>query len=62
MKKLGLWALILIATLFAGRLSADQTYSFTYQACLRDEHGSVITNDAGEVARSQDVILRLWDS
>ncbi len=61
MKKLGLWALILIATLFAGRLSADQTYSFTYQACLRDEHGSVITNSSGVVTRSHTVILRMWD-
>ncbi len=62
MKKLGLLASIVIATLFTGRLSADTTYSFTYQASLRDEHGNVITNDAGEVVRSHDVILRLWDS
>ncbi|MGN0843959.1 MAG: hypothetical protein ACI4QT_01910 [Kiritimatiellia bacterium] len=62
MKKLGLLASIVIATLFTGRLSADTTYSFTYQASLRDEHGNVITNDEGEVVRSHDVILRLWDS
>ena len=42
----------------AAPMSSD-TYSFTYQACLRDEHGNVITKD-GAVQRNQVVILRLW--
>ena len=39
--------------------TSSDTYSFTYQACLRDEHGNVITKD-GAVQRNQVVILRLW--
>ena len=62
MKKMNLMALALLAMFFASPLRADSSYSFTYQASLRDEHGNVITNDAGEVVRSHDVILRLWDS
>lgn len=62
MKKMNLMVLALLAMFFASPLRADTTYSFTYQASLRDEHGNVITNDAGEVVRSHDVILRLWDS
>lgn len=62
MKMTNLLALALLATCFASPLRADTTYSFTYQASLRDEHGSVITNDAGEVVRSHNVILRMWDS
>lgn len=62
MKKMNLMVLALLAMFFASPLRADSSYSFTYQASLRDEHGNVITNDAGEVVRSHDVILRLWDS
>ena len=62
MKMTNLLVLALLATCFASPLRADTTYSFTYQASLRDEHGNVITNDAGEVVRSHNVILRLWDS
>lgn len=42
-------------------MAADSTYSFTYQAALRDEHGLVISNGMS-VARNQTVTLRLWDA
>ena len=42
-------------------MAADSTYSFTYQAALRDEHGLVISNGTA-VARNQTVTLRLWDA
>ena len=42
--------------------AVDQTYSFTYQACLRDDKGGVIKTDDGAVARNQTVTLRLWNS
>ena len=38
-----------------------EAYSFTYQACLRDEHGNPIMKD-GVVQRNQNVILRLWNT
>ena len=48
---------------FAGSLAmaADSTYSFTYQAALRDERGHVISNGTA-VVRNQTVSLRLWDA
>lgn len=42
-------------------MAADSTYSFTYQAALRDEHGLVISNGMS-VARNHTVTLRLWDA
>ena len=39
--------------------TSSDTYSFTYQACLRDEHGNPIKKD-GAVQRNQVVTLRLW--
>ena len=58
MKKLMLaaWAACL-----SGALLADTSYSFTYQAALRDEHGAVIVKDE-QVVRNHTVTLRLWDS
>ncbi|MGN0832285.1 MAG: hypothetical protein ACI4RD_01385 [Kiritimatiellia bacterium] len=58
MKKLmmAVWAACL-----AGAILADSSYSFTYQAALRDEHGAVIVKD-DQVVRSHTVTLRLWDS
>ena len=41
---------------------SSDTYSFTYQACLRDAGGNVISNKAGKVQRSQSVTLRLWET
>lgn len=58
MKKLmtALWAFGLASALWA-----DSSYSFTYQAALRDEHGNLITKDE-QVVRNHTVTLRLWDS
>ena len=54
--------LTVLATLAASFvMAADSTYSFTYQAALRDEHGLVISNGTA-VARNQTVTLRLWDA
>lgn len=57
--KTALTALVALASTIV--LAADDTYSFTYQAALRDEHGSVISNGTA-VARNQTVTLRLWDA
>ena len=48
------------AACLSGALLADTSYSFTYQAALRDEHGAVITKDE-QVVRNHTVKLRLWD-
>ena len=48
------------AACLSGALLADTSYSFTYQAALRDEHGAVITKDE-QVVRNHTVTLRLWD-
>lgn len=61
MKKMNLMVLALLAMFFASPLRADSSYSFTYQASLRDEHGNVITDSSGVVTRSHTVILRMWD-
>ena len=50
-----------VALLGGIAMAADSTYSFTYQAALRDEHGLVISNGMS-VARNQTVTLRLWDA
>ena len=50
-----------VALLGGIAMAADSTYSFTYQAALRDEHGLVISNGTA-VARNQTVTLRLWDA
>ena len=50
-----------VALLGGIAMAADATYSFTYQAALRDEHGFVISNGTS-VARNQTVTLRLWDA
>ena len=42
--------------------TSSDAYSFTYQACLRDDHGNAITNEAGKVQRNQVVTLRLWET
>lgn len=49
-----------VALLGGIAMAADNAYSFTYQATLRDEHGLVISNGT-DVARNQTVTLRLWD-
>ena len=58
MKKTLMTVLVLLSGL---GWAADNTYSFTYQAALRDEHGLVISNGTA-VARNQTITLRLWDS
>lgn len=39
---------------------SSETYSFTYQACLRDDKGEPI-KEGGVVKRNQRVTIRLWD-
>ena len=58
MKKTLMAAVVLLGGL---AMAADNSYSFTYQAALRDEHGLVISNGTA-VARNQTVTLRLWDA
>ena len=50
-----------VALLGGIAMAADSTYSFTYQAALRDERGHVISNGTA-VVRNQTVSLRLWDA
>lgn len=42
-------------------LAAEPSYSFTYQAALRDERGNPIM-DGDKVKRNQELIVRLWDA
>lgn len=58
MKKTLMAAVVLLGGI---AMAADNSYSFTYQAALRDEHGLVISNGTA-VARNQTVTLRLWDA
>ena len=55
--------IICVAALGCAALAADRdpVYSFTYQAALRDELGSVISNK-GEIVRNHELVVRLWDN
>ena len=47
------------AACLSGALLADTSYSFTYQAALRDEHGAVITKDEPFEPQNQPAIVEL---
>ena len=54
-------AVVGFAAVAAEEASSSETYSFTYQACLRDAHGEPIKKEDGQVQRNQKVTIRLWD-
>ena len=63
MKKMIVAAAVAVAgfaAVAAEEASSSETYSFTYQACLRDEHGEPIKKENGQVQRNQKVTIRLW--
>jgi len=56
-------SLIAITLLLAGfGPAAADSYSFTYQACLRDEKGAIIKDGGGNVRQNHQVEVRLYNA